>query len=196
VRRRVFSVLSVVSLALFVLVAVLWTGSSYWSNELYFHRAVFQDGIAREDTAWLGFAGGRVVAASRRHKFAASSEAEAEGMILSSSEDLNHSRLETMRMPPTGWDFVGYGSVGWRFGFAVGDQSHSFPDGSVRHQRELLFPVWLLLVVLAICPLFFAAKWLRKSRPPGTCAKCGYDLRATPDRCPECGTGTKRMTCA
>jgi hypothetical protein len=49
-------------------------------------------------------------------------------------------------------------------------------------------PYWLpTLPALAIA--FFAVRALVRRNPnsPGLCPRCGYDLRATPDRCPECG---------
>jgi hypothetical protein len=34
----------------------------------------------------------------------------------------------------------------------------------------------------------------RSPRHEGLCSACGYDLRATPDRCPECGTVPDKVT--
>ena len=56
--------------------------------------------------------------------------------------------------------------------------------------RLLLFvPDWPLLTAAGVLPAFWAGRRIMKGRtpPPGGCPKCGYDLRATPDRCPECG---------
>jgi hypothetical protein len=52
---------------------------------------------------------------------------------------------------------------------------------------EIAVPWWLACLFFAVTP----GTWLlrrRRRRFPGTCLKCGYDLRATPHRCPECGT--------
>ena len=50
-------------------------------------------------------------------------------------------------------------------------------------------PCWLLLLVLG-SPLWwrlYRQHRRRRQATSGRCSSCGYDLRATPDRCPECG---------
>jgi hypothetical protein len=51
-------------------------------------------------------------------------------------------------------------------------------------------PLWFLILCWLILPSFFLNNRCRQRRRQrtGLCTSCGYDLRATPDRCPECGT--------
>ena len=40
--------------------------------------------------------------------------------------------------------------------------------------------------------LLWRARRAIRQEKEGYCRSCGYDLRASPDRCPECGTETKK----
>jgi hypothetical protein len=56
---------------------------------------------------------------------------------------------------------------------------------------DIVIPHAYLLLLFAALPSIRIYPSLRRRRRlmlPGHCRTCGYDLRATPDRCPECGT--------
>jgi hypothetical protein len=50
---------------------------------------------------------------------------------------------------------------------------------------DLRWPV-VVLGTLLVAQALFHVRHTRRARH-GLCPRCGYDLRATPDRCPECG---------
>ena len=77
--------------------------------------------------------------------------------------------------PAVGWSALGFGRH--RRQYARG------------HSVSLEVPHWGLTLACAVAPAISLHALLRARRrsPDGRCRRCGYDLRATPGRCPECG---------
>jgi hypothetical protein len=72
------------------------------------------------------------------------------------------------------------------FDFHRGSDSKGMPSTNV------IFPLWSAVLTSAVLPALWIRgvrrdRTLRRRASANRCLACGYDLRATPERCPECG---------
>jgi hypothetical protein len=90
------------------------------------------------------------------------------------------------------------GSVHFGFGFSrnrIQNISGAEIDGTnFRPWSDIttsmvMLPDWFVALLFAILPAICFFRWRRSRRrfAAHLCQTCGYDLRATPERCPECG---------
>ena len=88
--------------------------------------------------------------------------------------------------------FTTDGSPPWLQWLGFDHLSHttSAPRYGTRTFRRIIVPFWFLVALAIALPAWQSIVVVnnRRRRRAGRCAQCGYDLRATPDRCPECGT--------
>jgi hypothetical protein len=193
--RRLFTFLSAVSLLLCVVTCVLWVRSYHTID-------------AAIDRSFLGFPGwdvessqGRVHLAearrrtdripfdAQRNRYAAAGERlvnELQNYATVKGLDPKV-RLRVLR-DITG-DMKSFRSEG--DAFLAGEKSRLKPPGAYEEYTFKWFRMFAATGVLPAGWILWMSTTLfrrRKRRRNGACTHCGYDLRASPDRCPECGT--------
>ena len=85
------------------------------------------------------------------------------------------------------------------FGIERWQQSHNWPvdRGTITYGTDFkayYCPLWSCFVLLLILPLIELPRMIRnfRRRRRGLCMNCGYDLRASPSKCPECGASINK----
>ncbi|HXE52093.1 MAG TPA: hypothetical protein VN541_03720, partial [Tepidisphaeraceae bacterium] len=100
-----------------------------------------------------------------------------------------------VRFHGVGWFVDNYriSGIGW-LGFAAAREGADYEYTHVTAMTDwyLQCPLWFLVLATALLPGWSLVRLRlrstrKKQQQRGCCPICGYDLRATPSRCPECG---------
>jgi hypothetical protein len=70
---------------------------------------------------------------------------------------------------------------------------------SPQTEYSVQFPLWLVAILALVLPIAWEfghrrQYYRRKRLQSGQCPDCGYDLRASPERCPECGVIPEKVS--
>ena len=175
--RRLFTLLAALSLLLCVAVGVLWVRNHLLLGGSHYDAVVLTK---------LGPAGHwRAVAFTHRGRV------HAEWWHSTNWPPLppDDSRLSPWRVARVGSGTMDdidpdTATLGFRF-------RHLTMSGrGITNLREAVVPLWSILLPSAVMPALWFRRRVRQRmrRRRHLCQTCGYDLRATPGRCPECGT--------
>lgn len=179
-RRRLFTLLSAFSALLSVLLALVWLRSFFAQDDVRVGRSS-ADGTRHHD---LHIRSGGLVAA----EFGRWTDWGMEDPWPETRRRFAGLRWTHESSPPAP---QGIGSWIWW------DHYVDQPSGGGANEvwRVQVRP-WLLLVPPMILPTLWLRRFVRRRRMrrSGLCRACGYDLRATTDRCPECGTARAQGT--
>jgi hypothetical protein len=82
----------------------------------------------------------------------------------------------------TFWNRIGFGYVSEK------QSAQGLKDATVT-TRSYWLPHWLVAGVASVVPLRWMIALITRARRlrRGLCARCGYDVRVSQGRCPECG---------
>jgi len=194
-RRWIFNGLAALSLLLFVAAIALLVRSTWISDEFYFTTAspaangnakvvlcdgFIQGGGISVDLGILRMASRLVSAPPPYHEYVLPG-----GYIHARSWFARpHGPIVTITSRPViecGQFGVQWTVVKW-----------SVPSRQGDTHLTVAIPLWSLVAAFAVLPLMWDVRHRRRHRTKtrgraGQCPICGYDMRATPTRCPECG---------
>ena len=167
VKRRLSPILSALSLLLCVAVVVLWVRSYFATDHVtYVYFRAQQDGRLYRRVDCLTGRGGVVIRYLRSDSPLRGAAPERVGWSGESS-------APTKANAGSG-HYAGFGY-------------NTYVDPPFYRDANVAFPVWFAAILFMLPAIPLLRRLRRRRANPGHCARCGYDLRATPKRCPECG---------
>lgn len=178
-QRRVFNVLTALALLLCLATAAMWVRSYLNFDTVRYSRSVDEQGA--QTFFDVGSRWGEVsLYRTRSRPVPTTTSTGLQAWTVPARVILKH---------PGAVRAMSNGPLGFGYGHVPETQLTSAGRTYRSTWTTLFVPYWALTVLFLLLPLTCCARWWREHRREqvGRCRVCGYDLRASPERCPECG---------